>query len=77
MLVDFSDGMKLDGEPNPILVDLSDEKKQLWMFTLASFYSEQWLLDGGLILSLLNAGRSLNGDLINLGGTKTNVGGLQ
>ena len=56
MLVDFSDGMKLDGEPKPILVDLSDEKKP-WMFTLdglilwtASFYSERWLLDGGLIL---------------------------
>ena len=46
MLVDFSDGIKLDGEPKPILVDLSDEKKQPWMFTLdglilwtASFYS--------------------------------------
>ena len=34
MLVDFSDGMKLDGEPKQILVDLSDEKKQPWMFTL-------------------------------------------
>ena len=34
MLVDFSDGIKLGGEPKPILVDLSDEKKQSWMFTL-------------------------------------------
>ena len=34
MLADFSDGMKLDGESKPILVDLSDEKKESWMFTL-------------------------------------------
>ena len=48
MLMDFSDGMKLDGEPKPILVDLSDEKKP-WtasFFGQASFYSERWLLDG-------------------------------
>ena len=34
MLVDFSDEIKLGGEPKPIMVDLSDEKKQPWMFTL-------------------------------------------
>ena len=63
MLVDLSDGMKLDGEPKPILVDLSDEKKP-WMFTLdgpilwtAPFFGRPhsldglilWMLDGGLI----------------------------
>ena len=56
----------LDGEPKPILVDLSDEKKPwmftldglilFWMLDggliarTASFYSECWLQDGGLIL---------------------------
>ena len=34
MLVDFSDEIKLGGEPKPIMVDLSDEKKQPWMLTL-------------------------------------------
>ena len=37
MLVDFSDGNKLGGEPKPIKVDLSDEKKHPWMFTLDGF----------------------------------------
>ena len=52
MLVDFSDGIKLGGEPKPIMVDLSDEKKHPWMFTLdgltlwtASLLSERWMLD--------------------------------
>ena len=30
MLVDFGDGMTLDEEPKPILVDLRDEKEQPW-----------------------------------------------
>ena len=63
MLVDFSDRMKLDGESKPILVDLSDEKKPPWIFTLDGLilwtdsvfgllntFGRPHSLDGGLIL---------------------------
>ena len=56
MLVDFSDGMKLDEEPNPILVDLSDEKKP-WMFTLDGLILFRTLAAGRRPHSILNAGR--------------------
>ena len=80
MLVDFSDGMKLDGESNPILVDLSDEKKQPWMFTLDGLILWTASFLGRLPLerrphSILNTGRrplgrrphSLNGGPLNGG----------
>ena len=70
MLVDFSDGMKLDGEPKPIMVDLSDEKKPPWMFTLdglilrtASFLGRPHSLDGLILWTASFFGRTpcLNG----------------
>ena len=66
MLVDFRDRMKLDGEPKPIMVDLSDEKKPPWMFTLDGLILFRTLdggldMDGGFTLdglnSILNAGQ--------------------
>ena len=48
MLVDFSDGIKLGGEPKPIMVDLSDEKKT----TLDVHIGRPHSLDDGLILNL-------------------------
>ena len=69
MLVDFSDEIKLGGVTKPIMVDLSDEKKQPWMFTLDGLIlfrmldAERWTaasLLGRRSHSILKAGRSLN-----------------
>ena len=74
MLVDFRDRMKLGGEPKPIMVDLSDEKKHPWMFTLDdltlwtaslfgtdSLFGTASLFETASLFWSMNAGRLLNG----------------
>ena len=60
MLVDFSDGMKLDGEPKPILVDLSDEKKT----TLDVHFGRPHSLNGLILFRMLDGGLDMNGGFI-------------